>query len=558
MAAISGTFLSASEVVFGFANGSLSSELNEFTAVTYDPKLYDYEQHIFGVTDKSKISVTGGRWQINGVIQQSYFDDFYNRIHLTPKAAALGNVLSSKQVEIEVWSAFLELNNLYQVIHAGSDDGLTLVEPISSPTTYRPLQALTYTVDVDIKGSFVIDSSFLFDFELGYALLPVTGNRMAIWPYKPFDSMKEQLEWNTDIIQSFDGEQRIAIRAAPRTTFSIDNYLNAYNFSIAKSMVKAFSNLAFSLPTWFNANIVPSIAANATVINVSTLNADYRVGSNAIILVDENNFEPVEITGKTDSSITVKQPISKAYTNVIVMPLRIVRALNGVSFKRQPGEITTASIDFMALDDIDLSTNSATINYPLFDGLYVLTQDIITTSNISDKVLKAVDVFDNGQGVIEVADAYSYVDRKSVATFDSTTRYSKWQLLKFLHTIKGRRGSFWIPTYNTDMRLHSNVTEGQNTFDIVYTSYTVYNGESDIAIMLRDGSMIFNHVLSAASFGVYERLTVRDAWLLSFNITDVVRISYLHKSRFDSDSIVLEHSPPEIVQINVAIKEIPA
>lgn len=557
MAAIIGTFLSASDYVYGFSNSSLTSELNSLSAAEFNPTTYDGPLYKPVTIYTSKISESGAHWAISGNIQQSYFTDFYNQIHTSQRTIDLGNVLSSKSVQVEVWSAFLDTNNLYQIIHTGADDGLTIVEPVVAPTTYRPLQSLTYTINVGLKGSYKIDSNFLFDFQFGSGLLFVIGSRMAIWPYKPLDSMKEQLEWNTDIIKTFDSEQRIAIRSAPRTVYNIENYMDAKDFSIAKSLAKAFSNLVFSLPSWFDAIKVPNISAGSVVINVSTVNADYRVGSNAIILKNKDEYEPVEIIAKTNSSITAKTPISKAYTDALVMPMRTVRALGGLTFKRQPGEITFASVDFTSTDDIDLSANSATIDYPMYDGLYVLTQDIIATSSISDKISKSVDVFDNGQGLIEVADTKAFTDRKSSATFDSTTRYSRWQLIKFLHTVKGRRGSFWVPTFNTDMRLYSNISQGHNKFDIHYLKYHLYSDESDIVISLLDGSLIFNHVLGSDSFGTYEQLTVRDAWPISINMSNVRRISYLHKSRFDSDSITLEHSLPETVQVNASIVEIP-
>ena len=43
---------------------------------------------------------------------QSYFDDFYNRIHIAPSILELGNIASEQTQSVNVWNAYL-VSKLY-------------------------------------------------------------------------------------------------------------------------------------------------------------------------------------------------------------------------------------------------------------------------------------------------------------------------------------------------------------------------------------------------------------------------------------------------------------
>ena len=83
-----------------------------------------------------------------GVRQGSFFDDWYNRIHLAPTALDVGNLVSAQTHQIEVWNAYRTPQQL-AAITAQGNDGLTLTGPAAPPTTYAPLEARIYTLSVD-------------------------------------------------------------------------------------------------------------------------------------------------------------------------------------------------------------------------------------------------------------------------------------------------------------------------------------------------------------------------------------------------------------------------
>ena len=57
------------------------------------------------LTQHFPVSTTGR--EINCIRTQSYFDDYYNRIHISPGELALGNIASEQSQTVNVWNAYL-------------------------------------------------------------------------------------------------------------------------------------------------------------------------------------------------------------------------------------------------------------------------------------------------------------------------------------------------------------------------------------------------------------------------------------------------------------------
>ena len=153
----------------------------------------------------------------SGKIATSYFDDFYNRIHIAPRVLNIGNLLSVQTRQAVVWNAYFTGQALASI---GEAETLGLTEAgITAPTTFAALEGRTYSVTVDTEGPATIAARYTFNFPLEAPTLDVTGRRVVVWGHPPdwSEPVREKLHWKTDVLTTQAGiEQRIGLRAAPR------------------------------------------------------------------------------------------------------------------------------------------------------------------------------------------------------------------------------------------------------------------------------------------------------------------------------------------------------
>lgn len=528
--------------------------------VLYDERQVSTQPRLFesGVYTNNTPVEAGNPHEVQGVLAHSFYNDFYFRVHIKPDKIALGNTLYKQFKDVEIWNAYREPKLMDSILYNNAA-GITIQEPEPSPVYFNQLQYRKYVAVIDTTGPVVIDAVITWQIENANSLnLSITGKRAVVWPFKPLDDMQETLEFKTDILQSFEGEQRMAIRYSPRQVFNAEFYLTEQQFAFAKGLSSQFANKVYGFPIWYEQSSVALITSGATTITVDTTNADYRTASAFLIFESLDKYEVLEVQSFTNTTITSKSPVLNSYSNCKVVPMRYARTLSGMTFRRQPGGIIFASAEFTVTDNVNLSGNSATISYPTYKSKYVLTQDRMTTSNVSEKILRSVDVFDNGQGVIEIENKTDYFDNVMNVTFDVTTKAQRWALLKFMHTVKGKRGSFYLPTWNTDLVVLEKLIPSSLAMKVAHISYELYRTVTDIMVQLNNGTLIFNRVILGSDQGSYDNLAVETAWPYQIEVSQIKRVCFMHLVRFDSDAIELRHSLPKVIQASIPVREVPA
>lgn len=485
----------------------------------------------------------------------AYVYDFYYRIHISPSILALGNLLSSQTRDVSIWNAYLEPKLLQSVV-SSEFDGITLTEPEPAPTYFAALEERTYQVNISTNGPPIIDANVLFNFvEANSPLLTITGRRVVIWPLKPLVDYVEKLEWKTDVIPTFEGEQRLALRMAPRQQLNHRFHLDQVQFSRLKAINTQWSSRVYGLPIWSEATIVHGIEEGAEEILLDTAFADYRPDSLIIVWESDVENEAIEITEVHADRLILRLPMPRAFVRAYVAPMRFVRTLGGTDFSRIGAGHTFVSASFDVTDNIDLS---AAGDFTQYRGLDVLLDCPLLLTDISERIARSVDVFDNGSGVIEVDVQNDYVQRLFTVTFDSHSREDRWHLRQFLHRIKGRRGTFWLPSWNLDLQLAAIVTNVSISMQVVPINYPLYYGVTDIMVELISGSRYFNRVLAGARVDDVEVLSLQNNFPVTIQPSEVKRISFMNLLRFDSDSIELHHVARQIARTVVPAREVPA
>lgn len=493
---------------------------------------------------------------INAWKLTSWFDDYYNRIHAIPTRLDIGNLFTTQSRTFRVWNAYLDSAKALDSVSESGTEGILITAPATSPTTFAPNEERQYSVSVTLNGPPVINAAMLLVFEAANSpTVTITGRRIVVWPWVPQVDYMETLEWQTDVIQAFAGEQRIALRAAPRQGFDHRYYLPSQDLARAQAVVGGWAHRLYGLPLFGEARTVGALTAGLTQLMVDTAHADYRAGGMACVWASVDQFEVVEIAQVLADRLVLVRPLTTSYAAARVMPLRIARTLHGVEFDRVDGRNSFASARWSVTDNAELSGATTMDTYR---GADVLPLCRVMVSPISDHIARSVDVFDNGSGVMDTDVQTSYVARTSMATFHADTRAERWALRVFLDRIKGRRGAFWLVSGNADLQIAAPLSPAGNTLQVLPIGYPLYYGVTDICILLNDGTRIYRRVTGGAAVGGRERLALDAAPGVTIDASNVRRIMFMRLYRFDADAVEIHHPARDIARAAVACREVPA
>ena len=200
--------------------------------------------------------------EVNGVVANSYFDDFYHRVHIYPKRYELGIITEERIVEVIVWNAFLRPHQLKKVYDLPS--GVSLDAKL--PFKMRQFEEKKWHFIISTEGDAVVDTPhFLF-------------RRMVLFPlfHNWKQSVREVLEWKTDILSS-QGlfEQRRALRKTPRRYYEYDFLAADFDRQRLDTLLLRWGNKYFALPIFSQ---------------VQRLNKAYRATLPVVISVREKSF----------------------------------------------------------------------------------------------------------------------------------------------------------------------------------------------------------------------------------------------------------------------------
>lgn len=505
-------------------------------------------------TNNAPVSAAGR--PIVGFAAGSWSDDYYHRVHVIPSQLDIGNLFTTQSRTFRVWNAYLDSAKTLASVSESGTEGILITGPASPPTVFAPNEERQYGVAVTLDGPPVIDAAIQFEFDAGNdPVVRITGRRVVVWPWMPQMEYLETLEWSTDVIQAFAGEQRMALRMAPRQSFDHRYYLAPRDLARAQAITGGWSHRLYGLPLFGEARSVGALAGGLTQILLDTAHADYRAGGLACVWASPEQFEAVEIDAVLADRITLRRPLLGSYEAARVAPLRLARTLRGVEFPRVDGRNSFAEARWSVADNADLSADGALDTYR---GADVLPLCRVMVSPISDHIARSVDVFDNGSGAIEVDVQTGYVSRTSMATFHADTRAERWALRQFLDRIKGRRGVFWLTSSNADMQIAAPLSAAGNTLRIEPIGYPLYYGVSDICILLNDGTRIYRRVTGGAAVGGLEHLALDAAPGVTIDASNVRRIMFMRLYRFDADTVEIHHPARDIARAAVACREVPA
>lgn len=535
--------------------------------------LYDYNPTIWRVTSTENLDFTPGYLaqltaktllgqvtQIrpapmpkaqSGFIEHSQYDDFYFRIHVIPTEINVGSLLNNRAMEVRVFNAFFEPHNLNSIV-SRDNDGIVFIEHTQYPYKYNMLQEHVYDVLVTTTGPITIDAGYTFNFDVYPIQLKITGTRTTVFKWVPRKQFNENLEWNTDVIRTWAGEQRIALRDAPRQIFE---YSFRKKRTEVQTIVDKMVEYQWGLPIWAQASrIYAPIAAGTNSINFDTTFSEYDPNGYAFIWQSDERNEAVGIANLRPDGIDINLGTSQSYENALIMPIKAALTPEGINFSRQGNNIFDFSASFLIVN----TDNIANTNYPVYNGHEVITDGGFIVDNLSEYIVKENNLIDNGQGVVQLEATKKYTDKRRTLGRVVKGQKEIYKFRQWLYSKYGRQKAFWLPSFQNDVIVTSGIIYTTQSSMLIESAGLVNYGKFPIhcQIVMRDGTVYYKQITNAFTTENGEQIQLDSAFPVNIDSRNIKRLSFMDLVRFDTDRVTISYNDSNVARISIPVRRV--
>ena len=520
---------------------------------------------------------TGNRVATTRVRREGLIDNrataganWFEHVHVIPRTVDLENILTDQTINFEVFNGFREDAKLFSSFAVPAGSGITTSGLPSLPVSLFQLDTSAFDAIVPSSGPSTIDGDFTVVIGGETILVPITGNRIVMFPYQPEAPLTENLEFLTDILTRVDGtEQRVAVRKNPRQKFKFnvfaDNDLERQRIS---NLLFDWQARVFGLPVWGETTrLTASVAVLDTVITVeSTADADYRIGELAIILKNDNTFDALIVDSFTATTITFTSPATNAYaagdSDVFVAPLRSALADSVVSRSKKQTAVESFQVNFTSIaNDASLADTTGFTIHPtdskiILDGAVKGIGLNATTGSTKEQMVRRVAQIDSIAGLFTQSSPWDRSKESSPLTFFVNSRDKLWDVRQLLHALRGQQISFYLPTFFKDLTANLDITSGGSTLQVDNTKYaqfcdgrvprdllrvTTDAGVEYIASITGSTEIDDDNESIAINVLLKDGVSAGPTWPDTVTVANIDRIDFVQKVRLDSDEITITH-----------------
>lgn len=477
----------------------------------------------------------------------SYFDDYYNRIHITPSTLELGNVASEQVSRIDLWNAYLVPKVLQSI--DGLQEGIAVSGQDNPPVGFTALQERSWNVSILPDGPSTIDANVIWQFGTDQAPLHITGTRIVAfgWLVDWSKPVSESLQWLTDILQSQTGyEQRRSLRLTPRISYEAELLVYDTERQYFELAMIGWGAKTFALPIWNQQQWLKAAhSIGGLIVYCDTTNRNFRANRLAI-LRGQNAFdnETIEIESVLADRLILKRPLQKNWSKgTCLSPAVTAQMTSQPNLIKRTDRMMRTSVAFTVTEAVDHPKALPTTmyrNYP------VLEEKPNEQNDLTHSYERLLAQLDNKTGFSLQKDLAQ--SAFSLYQYDWMTygRVQQANLRALFYALRGSQKAIWLPTFSNDLTVKAVITASSQTFDIQWCGYTRFAqkqlGRQDIQITLRNKTVLYRRITSATEVNsTTERLGVDQAFTNQINVKDILNISFISLCRLSNDTLTFEH-----------------
>ncbi len=531
----------------GFA-ANISEDISAFSGIVGWPPHIDLQTSSLPISLSTHWPVSTAPRHVEVVAIRSFSDDYYHRIHISPRQLDLGNVVSSQTTSVFLWNAFLEARTLTAI--AGIAEGLSVSGQPAPPLLFPGLQELTWDVTVTPDGQPVLDTVLAWQFDNGAeADLRITANRIIAWAFVPDwgDGIRERLSASTDILQSESAaSQRRQLRLAPRREFSGPMYAEGRERQLLDLALFGWSDRIWSMPIWPDIQLLTlGIAADVDFIPCETEYLDFRAGGLAMLRAEDAfTSETVEILDVLSNGLQLKRNTQLAWAaGSRLYPARAAQLLDEPSLSKLTDRLFEAEVQFLVVEPCDWPE---WLPATLYRGRPVWDRRPDDTDNLTHAAQRLRSTLDSGFAQPLITDTAHRALQMLGQRHLDLGREARALVRSFIYGMRGRQKAVWVPSHMHDLTLVATVSAVATTMDVENIGYTRFSngkpGRRDIRIELFDGSVFMRRLIGSTELdNQVERVGLDSALGVEVQPHQIARISWMNLMRFESDVQEIEH-----------------
>jgi hypothetical protein len=202
--------------------------------------------------------------------------------------------------------------------------------------------------------------------------------------------------------------------------------------------------------------------------------------------------------------------------------------------------VVQASATFTIVDDNYIGSQ----NYPTVDGYPILRDVGVKVEEFNERIYRASEYIDNGQGLIEVEPNRSIVEETSILGKVTATKADLWKWRQFLHWLRGRQQAFLLPTFQRDIQLLEFLGSGATSAKVRGLGLSNYGTfPMRTAITFMDGTLEYRKITSAAPIpdSDDEYVTLSEGFTRDVYPEDIRRWEIVNLVRLDTDEVELQY-----------------
>lgn len=500
--------------------------------------------------------------------------DFFEKWIVFPGRLDLGNVLSTQVRNLEIMNTARRTSRTWQGFINNAGGGVSATNLPSLPTVFAGLESFVVDIQIDTIGPPNIDGTLDFDVDLDppdVIQIPITGQRITIFQFRPQTPIGEVLEFKTDIIGHDDGtEQRINVREAPRQRIQFtvrvddDRSRDAIN-----SVLYDWQSRVFGVPIWWEQKRLDApVAINDTVIQVDTANADFRAGG--LVMLFDNNFafEALEILTVNPNDLVVTTGILSAFDAVdtVVTPMRTAYTKPNLQFARFRIGPMDFAFDWTTLDNVDLADTSA---FDTYQGVGETAPKVLLNrlnflggATLRDGYRRKITRLDHETGPFVQFSPWAKSRPTMPYGFEASSFADVWEFRQLVHALRGSQVSFYLETGRADVKAVLDILDLANSIDIENVGFTDFVGQvvprADLQVRRTDGTLSRHQITNSVVVNDdVERLTITPSISPALPVADIERIEFLTLGRIDRDEVRLNHRQPGQARIDFPFMGLP-
>ncbi|MCU4601855.1 hypothetical protein [Acinetobacter ursingii] len=500
---------------------------------------------VFALTTHYPVEANGRAIQY--IKTNSYFDDYYNRIHISPASLELGNVASEQVSTVNLWNAYLVPKTLQSI--DGIEEGLDVSGQPNVPLKFAALQERTWNISILPDGPSTIDVHLTWQFSSDQAVLHITGTRIVAfsWLIDWAKPVNETLQWLTDILQSQSGyEQRRSMRVAPRITFDADILVYDRERQYFDLAMIGWGAKTFAMPVWPQQQWLKQTHSIGTlIIYCDTTNRNFRANRLAI-LRGETAFqnETLEIESVFSDRLILKRPLQQNWPRgTCLSPAVTVQLNDQPQLTKRTDRMMRTHVTLNVTEPVDHPEALPTLTYRNYP---VLSDAPNEQDDLTHSYERLLNQLDNKTGLRLQKDNAQAAFSIFQYAWMTSGRVAQSNLRSLFYALRGSQKAIWLPTFSDDLTVKAVIVASGQTFDIQWCGYTRFArgqlGRQDIQIILKNGTILYRRITSATEVdAATERLAVDQNFPTQINPNDIFRISFMNLCRLSNDTVVFEH-----------------